>query len=79
MGLPASERVFHAIKKYDFKDENEIRFVIYKSEEQKGLKIPFNFKKCIKKIVLNPNSDPKQKEAVIALAKKYSYSNIVEE
>lgn len=78
-GLPAVERVFHAIKKYKFKDENEIRSIIYKNVRQNGLSIPFEFSTNVSRIVLNPHSTSAQKEAVIELANRHSYTNIVEE
>ena len=38
-GLPSSARVFHAIKKHDFKEENEIRSIIYKNSQEAGLSL----------------------------------------
>lgn len=79
LGLPVSERVFHAIKKHEFKEENEIRSIIYKKVQEKGLLVPFNFGENVSRIVLNPYSTDAQKNAIMALAEKYAYTNIVEE
>lgn len=78
-GLPSSARVFHAIKKHDFKEENEIRSIIYKNSQEAGLQIPFNFKGFVSRVVLNPKSNDQQKEAIIELLNRYSYTTIVEE
>ena len=49
-------------KKHDFKEENEIRSIIYKNSQEAGLQIPFNFKGFVSRVVLNPKSNDQQKD-----------------
>ena len=60
-------------------EENEIRSIIYKNSQEAGLQIPFNFKGFVSRVVLNPKSNDQQKEAIIELLNRYSYTTIVEE
>lgn len=77
--LPYSIRVFHAIKKQGFKEENEIRAIIYKKEEEKGICIPFDFNKVIEKIFINPTISKEQKEKIRKLSEKYKILDLLED
>ena len=70
-------RVFHALKKHEFDEENENRAIIYKREKKAGLEIPFEFNLLTESIILNPLATAEQRNAIQQLADKYSVSKLV--
>ena len=75
--LPYMTRVFQALKKHEFEEENEIRAIIYKHEKKAGLEIPFDFNLFVERIILNPLATAEQRDAIQQLARKYAVAELV--